>query len=296
MNFTRPSNADKAGIFWMTASMACFALEDVFIKQVTRELPIGQVLMLFGMGGAVVFALLAMRRGATLFTTQILTPLMLVRAICEFAGRLFYVLAVALTPISSATAILQSAPLWVALGALVFFKERFHWRAWVAIAFGLCGVLVILRPSAEDFSALSLLAVIGTMGFVGRDLATRATAMTVTTEALGFYGFSTMVLAGASFALWDGKAFVDLTLPHLWLLMAALVAGVLAYIALMTAMRTGALSAVTPFRYTRLLFGLALGVLVFHESPNMPMLVGCAMVIAAGLFLTWQGPKRPEKN
>ena len=276
--------------------MACFALEDVFIKRVTRDLPIGQVLMLFGMGGAVVFAMLAMRRNSTLFTTKILTPLMLVRAVCEFTGRLFYVLAVALTPMSSATAILQSAPLWVALGAQVFFKERFHWRAWVAIAFGLCGVLVILRPSAADFSALSLLAVIGTMGFVGRDLATRATAMTVTTEALGFYGFSTMVLAGASFALWDGKAFVDLTLPHLWLLMAALVAGVLAYIALMTAMRTGSLSAVTPFRYTRLLFGLALGVLVFHESPDLPMLLGCAMVIIAGLFLTWQGPKRPESN
>ncbi len=64
----------------------------------------------------------------------------------------------------------------------------------------------------------------------------------------------------------------------------------------MTAMRTGSLSVVTPFRYTRLLFGLALGVLVLHESPDMPMLLGCAMVIAAGLFLNWQGPKRPESN
>jgi drug/metabolite transporter (DMT)-like permease len=146
--------------------------------------------------------------------------------------------------------------------------------------------------SAQDFSFLSVLAVIGTVGFVGRDLATRATAMTVTMEALGFYGFLTMLLAGASFAVWDAQAFVMLTPHHLLNLGAALTAGVLAYIALVTAMRTGSLAAVTPFRYTRLLFGVSLGVLVFGERPDLPMLLGCAIVIGAGLYIGWQGKAR----
>jgi len=292
MNSPSLQRANVAGSLWMTLSMAAFAVEDVLIKTLTRQLPLGQVLMLFGVGGALVFAGLARRKSVVLFTKEVFTPLMLLRAICEWMGRLFYVLAVVLTPMSSATAILQSAPLLVALGAQLFLKERFHWRVWLAIWVGLLGVLVIVRPSAQDFSFSSLLAVIGTVGFVGRDLATRATAMTVTMEALGFYGFLTMLLAGASFAVWDAKTFVMLTPYHLLDLGVALTAGVLAYIALVTAMRTGTLAAVTPFRYTRLLFGVSLGVLVFGERPDLPMMLGCAIVIGAGLYVGWQSKAR----
>jgi hypothetical protein len=53
----------------MVFSMAGFALEDAFIKTVTKQLPVGQVLMLFGLGGAMVFAVLARRRGVALFNT-----------------------------------------------------------------------------------------------------------------------------------------------------------------------------------------------------------------------------------
>lgn len=281
--------ANLLGIGWMVFSMAGFALEDAFIKTVTKQLPVGQVLMLFGLGGAMVFAVLARRRGVALFNPHVFTRLMLLRAVCEFFGRLFYVLAIAFTPMSSATAILQAAPILVVLGAKAFFREHVNLRIWLAILIGLLGVLVILHPSADDFSLLSLLAVIGTVGFVGRDLATRAASAKVTTEVLGFYGFSTMLLAGTCFAVWDAKPFAVLTSGHIWTLGAALLAGVSAYTALMTAMRTGSLSAVTPFRYTRLLFGVSIGVLVFNEQPDIPMLLGCAIVIGAGLFIGWQG-------
>ena len=273
----------------MVASMAAFALEDAFIKTVTQQLPVGQVLMLFGAGGALVFAALARSRGVPLLNPHVFTKLMLLRAVFEFFGRLFYVLAIAFTPMSSATAILQAAPLLVVLGAKAFFREQVNFRVWLAILTGLLGVLVILHPSANDFSILSLLAVMGTVGFVGRDLATRAASAKVTTEVLGFYGFATMLLAGTCFAVWDAKPFTVLTSEHLWTLGAALLAGVSAYTALMTAMRTGSIAAVTPFRYTRLLFGISIGVFIFGEQPDMPMLLGCAIVIGAGLFIGWQG-------
>ena len=89
--------------------------------------------------------------------------------------------------------------------------------------------------------------------------------------------------------MWDAKPFTVLTSEHLWTLGAALLAGVSAYTALMTAMRTGSIAAVTPFRYTRLLFGISIGVFIFGEQPDMPMLLGCAIVIGAGLFIGWQG-------
>jgi len=276
----------------MIASMAAFAIEDAFLKTVTKQLPVGQVLMMFGAGGLCVFALLARRAGASIFQAQVLTKNMLFRAVFEFFGRLFYVLAIALTPMSSATAILQSAPLFVVLGARIFLREKVDAKTWIAIFLGLFGVLIILRPSAADFSLLSLLALIGTLGFVGRDLFSRTAPSSLTKEVLGFYGFITMMIAGACYAVWDGKPFVSLQVHQFLMLAAALLAGVFAYTALMTAMRTGSIGAVTPYRYSRLLFGISIGVIVFGEQLDAPMLLGCAIVIGAGLFIGWQNQRR----
>ena len=276
----------------MIASMAAFAIEDAFLKTVTKQLPVGQVLMMFGAAGLCVFALMARRAGASIFQAQVLTKNMLFRAVFEFFGRLFYVLAIALTPMSSATAILQSAPLFVVLGARIFMREKVDAKTWIAIFLGLFGVLIILRPSAADFSLLSLLALIGTLGFVGRDLFSRTAPSSLTKEVLGFYGFTTMMIAGACYAVWDGKPFVSLQAQQFMMLAAALLAGVFAYTALMTAMRTGSIGAVTPYRYSRLLFGISIGVIVFGEQLDAPMLLGCAIVIGAGLFIGWQNQRR----
>lgn len=276
----------------MIASMAAFAIEDAFLKTVTKQVPVGQVLMIFGLAGLVVFAFMAKRVKAPIIQAHVLTRNMLFRAVFEFFGRLFYILAIALTPMSSATAILQAAPLFVVLGARIFLREKVSAQTWVAIFVGLAGVLIILRPSADDFSALSLLAVVGTLGFVGRDLFSRTAPKSLTKEVLGFYGFSTMVIAGACYALWDGKAFVSLQSHQMLMIAAALMAGVFAYTALMTAMRTGSIGAVTSYRYSRLLFGTSIGVMVFDEQLNAPMILGCAVVIGAGLFIGWQNQRR----
>ena len=50
-------------------------------------------------------------------------------------------------------------------------------------------------------------------------------------------------------------------------------------------MRTGEVSVVTPFRYSRMLFGILLGVIVFGEQLSNSMIVGSTMIIASGLFV-----------
>ena len=291
-NLDLSKRANLMGIGWMISSMAAFAIEDALIKIVTKQLPVGQVLTIFGFGGICIFTLLAKRARVKLFQPEVFTRRMLLRAVFEFFGRLFYILAIALTPISSATAILQSAPLVLILGARIFLREKVDAQTWGAIWLGLLGVLIILRPTADDFSALSLLAVIGTLGFVGRDLMTRTAPAVLTKEVLGFYGFTNMLVAGGCFSLWEGKAFLPLQMPQALMIGAALIFGVFAYTALMTAMRTGSIGAVTPYRYTRLLFGISVGVLVFGEQLDSQMLMGCAVVIGAGLFVGWWGGVR----
>ena len=67
--------------------------------------------------------------------------------------------------------------------------------------------------------------------------------------------------------------------------LAASAFGILGYSYLTRAMRTGEVSAVTPFRYTRLLFAMALGMAVFGERPDLATLVGSAMVVSCGVLI-----------
>ena len=69
----------------------------------------------------------------------------------------------------------------------------------------------------------------------------------------------------------------------------AVLMGVVTYASLMNAMRTGEVSAVTPFRYTRLLFGIGLGIALFGESLDRTMWVGSALIVASGLYILWRG-------
>ena len=120
--------------------MAAFAVEDALIKLASATMPVGQILVIFGMGGALVFACVAVARREHLFSVDVVSKPMRIRVVFEIMGRLFYVLAIALTPLSSSTVILQATPIVVVAGAALFFGERVGWRRWLAIALGLIGV------------------------------------------------------------------------------------------------------------------------------------------------------------
>ncbi|WP_244314065.1 DMT family transporter [Roseibium denhamense] len=283
--------ANLVGSLLMVLSMGLFALEDMFIKKAATGLPVGEILILFGAGGAVCFYALALVRRERIFVPDVLSKTMLVRFVFELTGRLFYTLSLALTSLSSTTAILQATPIVVVMGAALFFGETVGWRRWTAIITGLIGVMIVLQPGSDAFSALSILAVIGMIGFAGRDLASRAAPPTIGTNALGFYGFLTLIMAGIVVALWDGHSFEAPSAPAAIALTGAVLAGVGAYAALMKAMRTGDVSSVTPFRYSRLLFGVGLGVFFFDEAISQSMLLGCGLIVASGLFILVRGRK-----
>lgn len=268
----------------MVVAMAIFSVEDALLKSTSASLPIGQTLIFFGSGGAVLFACIAKLNNERLFIPDVLSPPMRARALFETVGRLFYVLALALTPLSATTVILQATPLVVVAGAALVFGEKVGWRRWAAIFLGLLGVVIIIGPGTDSFSMLSILAVIGTLGFAGRDLASRAAPKTLSTSILGLYGFLSIVVAGILCSVWNKAEYVQPDGKTSACLAGAVLAGVAAYSCLMKAMRTGDVSAVTPFRYTRLLFGISMGLLLFDEQLDLSMVLGSGLVVVAGLL------------
>ncbi|MEP4197441.1 MAG: DMT family transporter [Aliishimia sp.] len=278
-------NANLIGSFWMIAAMAGFACEDAFVKAAGQTLPTGQILLFFGLGGALVFAGVACLTRTPLFTSDVVSRPMRWRVVFEVSGRLFYTLALTLTPLTSATVILQATPLVVVAGAALAFGERVGPRRWSAIAIGLLGVLVIVQPGTDGFSALSIFAVLGMLGFALRDLASRAAPATLSTAVLGLYGFLSIALAGALIAAWQATPFIWPDPQTSLYVIGIILTGVAGYSCLMRAMRTGDVSAVTPFRYTRLIFGITLGVMIFGEPLTPAMLLGSALIVTSGLFI-----------
>lgn len=280
---TAPASENLRGILWMIAAMAGFALEDAFIKLAAGTLPLGPVIAAFGLGGTLVFAALTLARGLPLLPPEARARPVLWRAVFEVIGRAGYFLGITLTPLSNASAILQASPLFVTLGAALFFSERVGWRRWSAIAVGFAGVLIVLRPGLEGFTPASIFTLIGTLGFAARDLGTRAAPRSLSNLHLATYGFAILVPTGLVLALFTGPV-PPLTAAPVACVGAATLFGVLGYYSITAAMRLGEVGAVTPFRYTRLLFAVILGMAIFGERPDAITLLGGAIIVASGLY------------
>ena len=267
----------------MVLSMAGFAVEDMLIKYIALEMPTGQFLILVGAGGALIFTLMAWKQGQAVLSADFLRPTIIIRNLGEVIGTLGFVTALVLTPLSSASAILQATPLAVTLGAALFLKEAVGWRRWSAILIGFGGVVAVIRPGLDGFQPASLFAVLGVIGLATRDVATRAAPAEISSLVLSAHGFGMLVPARAV-PLWIRGGAIAPSAQGYSLLFAALIIGVSAYYALTLSMRLGDVAVVTPFRYVRLVFALFIGVTVFHEQPDVWTLSGAAIIILSGLY------------
>jgi drug/metabolite transporter (DMT)-like permease len=279
------------GALLMVLAMAGFALEDMFIKLLAGSVPVGQILLLLGAGGAIVFGTIAHQKGQKILSPALLTPALLLRNMAEMIGTIGFVLGFVLGSLATASAILQSAPLLVTLGAVLFLGEKVGWRRWSAIAVGFAGMLLILRPGMSDFETASVFAVIGVIGLAGRDLATRVIPRTVSSYQISSWAFAMLVPAGIIVMVAMKEPPIVTTLAQSATLALTLGVGVFSYYALVASMRVGELSFVTPFRYTRILFALIVAVLVFGERPDALTLMGASLIVAAGLFTLWREMK-----
>jgi drug/metabolite transporter (DMT)-like permease len=125
--------------------------------------------------------------------------------------------------------------------------------------------------------------VLGVFLLAARDLATRATPAHVPSSVIATYGFASVIPAGVILLAFSGGALVPEPRAALFI-GAALLVGVFAYYGIIAAMRVGEIAVVTPFRYSRLLFAVAIGVVFFGERPDAATFAGAALVIGSGLY------------
>lgn len=282
------------GIILMVLGMAGFAAEDMFIKLAATGLPVGQILVVLGFLGALVFAVYARLNGASVISKGFFHPAVLVRNLSEMTGGLCFVTALTLIPLATLTTILQATPLLVTMGAALVLGEAVGWRRWTAILIGFGGVLLVIRPGFEGFEPAALWGVLAVIGLAIRDLASRKVPKSISSLQLSAWGFFAVGVSGAVLLGVTGGAEVPSLRESLYLA-GALTVGVGAYWALTEATRIGEIGVVTPFRYARLVFSTFIGMLVFAEFPDGYTLAGACIIIATGIYTIMRERKRRQK-
>lgn len=280
---SQQSRENLRGIALMITAMAGFTIADSLIKAASQNLPVGQILAIVGTLGGAIFALLTRAQGHAVFSRDFFLGPVLLRNACEIWGTICYITALTLIDLSTASAIIQATPLAVTLGAVLLLGEKVHWRRWSAILLGFIGVLIIIRPGGSTFEPASIWAVAGMFGLAMRDLATRMAPKDMPTLRISTYGMA-MLLPSGLLLMAFGQAPQPMSLTNWGQIIGLVVIAVSGYWAITAAMRVGDVSVVAPFRYSRILFALVVGAIVFGERPDLWTLVGVSITIIAGIY------------
>ena len=278
------------GALYMNVAMAAFTLNDSGMKAVTQTMPLFEAIALRGAFTLTLLAILGSYMGGLRHAlTRRDAGIVAIRTMAEIGATAFFLTALTHMPLANLSAILQSLPLAVTLGAALVFGDRIGWRRMLAILVGFCGVLLIIRPGTEGFDHWSVIGLASVACVVVRDLATRQLSRDVPSVLVAFCsGVGVLLMGIAGCLLWGVQ---PISPQDGGIVAAASVALIAGYMFGVMAMRVGDIGFIAPFRYTSLIWAIALGWLVFHTFPDRLTLIGAGIVIATGIFTLYRERK-----
>ena len=199
-------------------------------------------------------------------------------AVCNF----MFIIAIATMQLAEVQAIAFVAPLLVTVLAAVTLGERVGPRRLAAVAIGLLGVVVILRPGSGLLNWAAFFALAQAVGSAVFHLVTRAIAAHDPPQ-LTFVHTSTVGAMAASLfvpLVWQWPSATD------WLLMAITgVAGALGHLFMIEAFRRAEAASLAPYMYLQLPWITFVGWLMFGHLPDGWTILGAAIVIGSGIYV-----------
>jgi len=278
-------NQIPRGILYMVLSTVMFAGGNAVVKWELDFYPMGEVAFLRAVFAFAAVALMILPRAgwAVLRTRRYREHLQ--RGLSQFGSMIFWLLAVGVLPLASATALGFSAPLFTTLLSIVVLKEKVGVHRWTALVVGFIGVLVITDPGAGTLTlgalfALANAVLISSVAIAIRRMSDTESVATLTLYQMGVITLCTMLLLPFGFVA-----------PAWYDLLALALAGIGNGIAQFWWTRSLSLappSAVVPFNYLSLVWAAMLGLAIWGDVPTPALFVGSAIVVASGLYILWR--------
>ncbi|MFN3643507.1 MAG: DMT family transporter [Gemmobacter sp.] len=281
------------GILYKIASVLVFTVLAVLVKATSGTFPPGQQVFfrsLFALPVIVVWLMVQGDLRAGLRTENPLGHLW--RGLVGVSAMGLGFAGLGLLPLPEVTAIGYAAPLLTVIFAAMFLGEQVRAFRMTAVALGLVGVLIVLSPrlsigadvtDREAFGAMVVLS--GAVFAALAQVFVRKLVQVETTSAIVFWFSLTATLLSL------------VTLPFGWVWPTPGEAGVMVLLGLLGGIgqifltqsyREAPASVVAPFDYVSMIFALGFGFFLFAEVPTLTMLLGAAIIVAAGIIIIWR--------
>lgn len=265
----------------MLGSTLFFGLMAVAIRLASESLHTFQIAFFRNFFGLLAALPLLLRHGPDLLrTTQL--PRYVVRCAIGIISMMCGFWAIGHLPLAQAVALSYSTPIFVTIAAVIFLHEQVRARRWAAVALGFVGVLIIVRPGTEGFSAGTLVALAAAV--LSGIVSIQIKQLSRTEPADRIVLFTTLLWVPMSLlpalAVWEW--------PHgivwLWVIAAGLL-GTGGHMLWTRALKLGDVSALTPISFMQLPVVALAGWLLFQERLDRWTVIGAAVIFAANVYI-----------
>ena len=279
--FPKTSGSTSRAIGLMVTAILLFTMMDAVAKGLLSRYPTPQVIWA-RFTGQLIFVLLILRgRVGPVLRTRF-PWLHLARCACQFGATGLFFTALGYIGLAEATALTDTNPVLITLGAALFLGERLGPRRLIGVATAMLGAMIIIRPGFGVFTLAALLPIGAAICYSGNALITRFVGRNENAWTSMIYAslFGSVVLGGVQPFIWTAIQ------PGDWLLFGLMGAlGTGAQLCLIRSFSTAEASVVAPFAYLGIVFAAIWGALIYSEYPDFWTIVGALVIIAAGLYV-----------
>jgi drug/metabolite transporter (DMT)-like permease len=291
------------GVLCLVVAIACLTVSDAIIKWLSPELPLHQITLLRSLVALPLVLLIAHFEGGwrTLKTRRPLAHLL--RGSLLVLANMCFFSALAAMPLAETVTLFYTAPLFICLLSWPLLGERVGAARWIAIAVGMAGVVIMMRPGAELFRPVSILPVLAALSYAAMTMMTRKLGLRETAGALTFYiqiafviisAIAGLLIGDGGFDRFDNPSLQFLLREWRWpnaielqlLTACGAIVTVGGYL-ISQAYRIGEAPAVAPFEYASLPFALAVGFALWGDWPDARAVLGTGLIVGSGLVVVY---------
>ena len=187
-----------------------------------------------------------------------------------------------LLPLSDVYTIMLSAPLMITASGALMLKEQVHWKNWLAVVLGFCGVMIVMWPDDLGFRLAYLMPLLATTLLVLRELLTKRMApQYLGIEVVLVTSLMTTLAGGILTCFWE----TSLNFNAISYLIGSACMLTVGYLMAFLTIRLAPISVTSPIRYSIIIFGASSAYLILGETPSISTILGSVIIAASGLFV-----------
>ena len=276
-----PTSPQVRAILYILISTTAFSAMNVSVRAISGELHPTLIVMLRCLITLVLLAPFIVHLGAsTLRTTRLKQHF--ARGMVGGIGMIGWTYSVSILPVTYATALSFTAPLFVTLLAMIFLGEKAGWDRWLALFIGFVGTWIILRPDASSFDSRALI-VLGTcVLWATTGILIKSLSATEPPLRMVFYMNLFMLLLTTPFGLFHWA----MPSLHVWAVLVVIaICSLIMHISMVRAYALAPLVTLMPFDFTRLISTALFAFILFGETSDLATWLGAAIIMTSAAFM-----------